>query len=212
MPSLTFRFTPNYVKAKELIQQGKLGEVTAVVYREWIPGKVLAAQWPAGGWMWNLEKSGGPLFTLAVWSIDLFRWLLDSEITQVQAATKYTVLEQFGKTLGYDSCVSVRFAKGAVGNFQYSGTVCDSGSGSTLEVVGSSTAVIQATNNDMIRLFEDNPPKTEWNVKQEAARSWGHYQQDQHFVQCLLAGKQPCISPQDGRKAMEIALEIGKAK
>ncbi len=181
-----------------------------------VPGvysaKVLADQWPASSWMWKFKESGGPLFTLAVWSIDLFRWLLESEITKVHPATKYTVLEQFGKTTGYDSCTSVQFANGVVGNFQYSGTVCNTAANSTLEVVGSSTAMIQATNNDMIRLFADNPPQTEWNVKQEGAKVWGHYQQDQHFVRCLLEGKKPCISPEDGIKAMEIGLEIGLVK
>jgi predicted dehydrogenase len=216
MPSLTFRFTPPYVKAKALIKEGKLGQVTCVAYREWIPAKVLAAQWPAGGWMWDLEKSGGPLYTLAVWSIDLFRWLVESEITRVETATKYTVLPQFGGTLGYDSCSAVKFANGVVGTFHYSGTASEAGAVNVLEVVGSSTAKLQANDNDILLLFEENRmpliPFSKWNLLQPGARIWGHWQQDQHFLQCLQQGKQPCITPQDGRRAMEIALEIGKEK
>ena len=97
MPGLTFRFTPNYVKAKQLYDEGRLGNLSAAMYREFIPAKDLAGQWPAGSWVWNLEASGGPLYTLAVWSIDLMRWLMNTEITQVHSSCKYTKLERFGR-------------------------------------------------------------------------------------------------------------------
>ncbi len=84
MPGLTFRFTSNYVKAKEMIAQGTVGKPTGVLYREFIPASDLASQWPADCWMWQIDKSGGPLFTLSVWSIDLIRWLFDTEITSVE--------------------------------------------------------------------------------------------------------------------------------
>jgi len=61
MPGLNFRFTPNYVKAKDLIDSGALGRLSALMYREWIPAKDLAKQWPPGAWMWSVEESGGPL-------------------------------------------------------------------------------------------------------------------------------------------------------
>ena len=87
MPSLNFRFTPNYVKAKQLIDSGALGKPKAVLYREWIPAADLAFQWPPGAWVWNLEETGGPLFTLSVWSIDLMRWLLKADFEEVNATS-----------------------------------------------------------------------------------------------------------------------------
>ena len=83
MPSLNFHFTPNYVKAKELLDKGAVGTPTFLMYREFIPAKDLAKQWPPHSWMWKMEESGGPLYTLAVWSIDLLRWLTRSEIVKV---------------------------------------------------------------------------------------------------------------------------------
>lgn len=208
MPSLTFRFTPNYVKAKEMIASGELGQPAALLYREFISASDLAMQWPAGSWMWNMEASGGPLFTLSVWSIDLFRWLLDTEITEAHGAAKYTVLEQFGGTLGYDASVTLKFANGVVGCLQYSGTVTPAASTSYLEVVGSSTHVVKATGNESLTLYGETPRITEWYLKEPGARQWGHRQQDEHFVQCLLEGRAPSITPEDGRKAMEVALKI----
>ena len=211
MPGLTFRFTPNYVKAKQLFDEGKVGNLSAAIYREFIPAKDLAGQWPADAWVWNLEASGGPLYTLAVWSIDLMRWLMGTEISSVHSTCKYTKLEQFGGTLGYDAFASLHFANGVVGCLQYSGSVTHSASVSRLELVGDTTNVIEATNNDKVTLLGDDPTKTEWNVKQPGPAMWGHLQQDEHFVNCIKDGAQPIIVPDDGRKAMQVARQIATA-
>jgi predicted dehydrogenase len=208
MPGLTFRFTPNYVKAKQLFEEGRVGALSAVMYREFIPAQALAGQWPAGSWVWNLEASGGPLFTLAVWSIDLMRWLMGTEIASVHATCKYTKLEQLGGTLGYDAFASLQFANGVVGCLQYSGSVTDAASVSKLELIGDNTSVIEATNNDLVALLGQAPTKTEWNVKQPGPAMWGHLQQDEHFVNCIRDGAEPIISPDDGRKAMQVAQQI----
>lgn len=211
MPSLTFRFTSNYVKAKELIAQGVLGNPTSVLYREFIPATDLASQWPADCWMWQIEESGGPLFTLSVWSIDLVRWLFDSEITSVDPVVKYTPLEKTGGTLGYDAYVSLRLANGMVGCLQYSGSVNHSASISNLEVLGDSTCLLSATDNDRVTLFGEDPEKTIWNVKESGPKMWGHQQQNEYFVRCIREGNTPDVRPEDGRRAMEISLEIGRA-
>jgi predicted dehydrogenase len=208
MPGLNFRYTPNYVKAKELIDSGELGKVCAVLYREFIPAKDLARQWPADSWVWNLKESGGPLFTLSVWSIDLLRWLLGTEVAELNAATKYTVLEQFGGTLGYDSCVSLKLASGVVGCLQYSGSVSDPAASSALEVIGDNNRLLNASGNDTVEVLGQDPAKIQWNVKAPGAKMWGHYQQNQHFAQCIQEGRTPDITLQDGRKAMELALQI----
>jgi predicted dehydrogenase len=208
MPGLTFRFTPNYVKAKAMIDDGVLGEPAAIMYREFIPARDLASQWPSGAWVWNLDESGGPLFTLSVWSIDLLRWLLQTEIDQLEAAVKYTKLDRFDGTLGYDANASLRMANGVAGCLQYSGSVVASASGSALEVVGTSGCVIKASNNDLVTLLGEDPVRTCWNVKEPGARMWGHVQQDEYFVGCLREGRQPDIRPEDGRIAMQFALKI----
>jgi predicted dehydrogenase len=59
MPDLNFRFTPNYVKAKELVGSGAIGDPVAASFREFIPAKDQAAQWPAGSWAWDKKVSGG---------------------------------------------------------------------------------------------------------------------------------------------------------
>ena len=169
MPSLNFRFTPNYVKAKAMIEQGVVGKPACAIYREFISAKDLADQWPPSSWMWKLQESGGPLYTLCVWSIDLLRWLFQTEITEVHSAVKYSKLEQFGGTLGYDASATVRLANGMVGSLQYSGNVTRSSSTSRLEVVGDSNCLIDATWNDTLTVFGDAPAKSEWKVGEPGA-------------------------------------------
>ncbi|MEE9218035.1 MAG: Gfo/Idh/MocA family oxidoreductase [Acidobacteriota bacterium] len=212
MPGLNFRFTPNYVKVKEMIGKGEFGSPSAVLYREFIPAKDLATQWPAGSWVWNVEESGGPLFTLSVWSIDLLRWLFETEVAEVHAATKYTPLEQFGGTLGYDACASLKLANGIMGCLQYSGSVTAAASISVLEVVGDSTCVLKATGNDSLTLFGEDPMRIDWDLKQAGAKAWGHYQQDEYFVRCIKQGRAPEITAEDARKAMEVAIQIAKSR
>ena len=211
MPSLTFRFTPNYLRAKEMIAAGALGRPTGVMYREFIAASDLASQWPAGSWMWKVAESGGPLFTLSVWSIDLIRWLFDTEIASADPVVKYTPLETTGGTLGYDAYVSLRLANGMAACLQYSGSVNRAAAGSKLEIIGDANASLVATENETVTLLGENPQTTIWNLKQSGAKMWGHQQQNTYFVQCIRAGRQPEIRPEDGRKAMEIALTIAKA-
>jgi predicted dehydrogenase len=211
MPGLTFRFTPNYVKVKELLQEGAIGRATAVHYREFIPAADLASQWPPNSWVWQIDQSGGPLYTLSVWSIDLVGWLLDAKIDEVHASTSYTRLERFGGTLGYDACATLRLSNGCVASLQYSGSVARSAAGSSLEVIGDSNVLLKATDNDRVILLGNDPAKTEWNVKQPGPMMWGHQQQDEHFVQRVLAGRRPDILPDHGLRAMEVALAIAKA-
>jgi predicted dehydrogenase len=211
MPSLTFRFTPNYVRTRELIEEGRIGCPAAVMYREFIAASDLASQWPAGSWMWQIGESGGPLFTLSVWSIDLVRWLFDTEIVSAEPVVKYTPLAKTGGTLGYDAYVALRLANGMVGCLQYSGTVHRAAAGSKLEVVGDNSASLMAVENETVALLGENPQTTLWNVKESGPRLWGHQQQNAHFVECIRHGRQPAIRPEDGRKAMELALKIARA-
>jgi predicted dehydrogenase len=209
MPSLNFRFTPNYVKAKELIDGGHLGTPKAVLYREWIPAADLAMQWPPGAWVWNLEETGGPLFTLSVWSIDMMRWLLNADFEDVNATIEHYPIEKLGGTLGYNAFVNYQFPGGAIGCLQSSGAVANMCSTSILEVIGDNTNSIRANWNNELAFFAEEPGKSEWHFREAGGhRVWGHMQMDEHFADCIIAGRQPSITPEDGRRAVEIALKI----
>ena len=214
MPSLNFRFTPNYVKTKELIDKGRIGKPAAIFYREFIPAEDLAKQWPPSSWAWNNEKSGGgPAFTLSVWAIDLLRWLLNAEVEKVYAVSKDTILKELGGTNGYASLGILEFSNNTVVTLQFSGLVRHAVSMVRLEVLGDNTNSILSEGNDRLTLFGEDPQKQMWIFRESGAKVWGHYQEDEHFIQSILKNKQPDITTEDALRAQEVAtkiIEMGK--
>jgi len=209
MPSLNFRFTPNYVKVKSLIENGSVGKPVAAFYREFIPASVLAEQWPANSWAWDEKKSGGgPGFTLSVWSIDLLRWLFGAEIVEVHSAWNEPLLPMLGGTKGYCSLSVLEFSGGPVATLQFSGLVRPAASVSRLEILGDNMNSLTATGNDSVTLCGDDPDEQHWTLRESGSRVWGHYQEDQHFVECILNHKQPIMSGEDALKAQEVAAKI----
>lgn len=211
MPVLSFRFTPNYVKAKELVDQGRIGKPVAVSFREFIAAKDLAAQWPAGSWAWDIEKSGGyPDFTLSVWSIDLLRWLLDAEVIEVEWKSSYVPLKEYGGVLGYNTMGLLRFATGAVAALHFSSMVAPAAGTSRLEVFGDKTLSIQANWNDSLTLIGQDPERQEWLFREGGTKVWGHYQLDEYFIQCVLGKLKPKITAEDAAKSIEVASKMVK--
>lgn len=209
MPSLNFRFTPNFVKTKALIEKGAIGKPVAAFYREFIPASVLAEQWPANSWAWDDKKTGGgPGFTLSVWSIDLLRWLFGAEVVDVHSAWNEPVLSMFGGTKGYCSLSVLKFSNGVPVTLQFSGLVRAAAALSKLEILGDNTSSITATNNDSVTLFGEDPDEQHWTTREPGSKVWGHYQEDQHFIECILNHKQPIMSGQDALKAQEVATKI----
>lgn len=209
MPVLNFRFTPNYAKAKELIDSGEIGDPVAFSFREFISAKDQAAQWPAGSWAWDKVKSGGyPDFTLSVWSIDLMRWLLNAEYEEVEWKTNYVSLKEFGGTLGYSTAGLMKMTRGVIGLLHYSSMVPPTAGTSSLDIYGNRTHVIRAEWNNSITLLDDKPTPQEWKFSEKGTKMWGHYQIDEHFIRCVLGHERPRLTIEDAIRAQEVAAKM----
>ncbi|MFH0849160.1 MAG: Gfo/Idh/MocA family oxidoreductase [archaeon] len=209
MPVLNFRYVPNYVRAKELLNQGAIGSAMAVCFREFIPARDLAAQWPRESWAWDKAISGGyPDFTLSVWSIDLLRWLLGTEYAETEWKTNYIPLEEFGGILGYTTVGLARMTNGVVCSLLYSCMTSTTAPSSRLEIFGKSTATLCAEWNNSLILTKEEPARQEWRFKEQGTRVWGHYQMDEHFISSVLGKTEPEVTIEDGRKAQEIAAKM----
>jgi predicted dehydrogenase len=211
MPILQFRFAPIYVKTKEMIKTDAIGKPIALHFREFIPASALAEQWPVNSWAWNIEKSGGyPDFTLSVWSIDMIRWMFESEIVDAEFRTNYPKIEKYGGILGYNTMGLIKLSNGLVGSLHYGASVTPSASTARLEVYGDNTNVIHAIWFNKILLYgQDEQPK-EWDLDVKGTRVWGHRQLDTHFIDCILNHKKPQVTAEDAIKAIEIAQKITK--
>jgi predicted dehydrogenase len=211
MPILQFRFAPIYVKTKEMIASGMIGKPIAIHFREFIPAVSLAEQWPLGSWAWDVEKSGGyPDFTLSVWSIDMIRWMFESEIENVEWMSNYPRFEKYGGILGYNTMGLIKLSNGLVGSLHYSASVTPSANTARLEVYGDNTNVLHAIWTNKIVVYGPDEQPKEWNLEVKGTRVWGHRQIDEHFIECILRKKQPEVTMDDAIKAIEIALKITK--
>jgi len=186
-----------------------IGKPIAFHFREFIPAASLAEQWPMGSWAWDINQSGGyPDFTLSVWSLDLFRWMFETELKDVEWMGNYAKIEKHGGILGYNTMGVIKLANGMVGSLHYGASVTPSASTSRLEVYGDNTNVLHAIWVDKIMLYGAEEKPQEWNLEVKGTRVWGHRQIDEHFIDCILHNKKPSVTVEDSIKAQEIAQKI----
>jgi hypothetical protein len=81
-----------------------------------------------------------------------------------------------------------------------------------LEVFGDNSNILRAGWNNSLTLFSDSPPQTQiWVYSESGPRVWGHYQIDEHFIQCIQ-GSQPLVSVEDAIKTQSIAVTMNRGQ
>ncbi len=198
MTAHVVRFFPEYVTAKNLIDQGVIGALKMARTKR-------GGQYPSGRWKdWfsDIDISGGCLVDTGIHDFDYLRWIF-GEVERVYAsALTWKRLDH--KDYGL---VTLRFKSGAmaqvevtwaqppgtpfVTSFELIGTdgmiAYDSQSSSSLKMMlGDSENVLQRIESPLA----ETPYLTEI----------------RHFVSCIEENKQPLITPEDAYRALEIAI------
>src|SRR5437667_2293663 len=200
-------FTPKYVRAKRLIEEGAFGKVYLVKQSEKHDG-------PHAAWFWDVERSGGGVtLDMGCHAIEFFRWILGKpKITSVYAQMGTYVHQN--RTRGDDNAVLIlEFENGAVGIAEESWakpggmddraeiygehgvTYADLLHGNALETysrTGYGYAVEKAgdTKGWTFTIYEEA-----WN--------YGFPQELAHFVECVKHDKPPTETGEDGRVVLE---------
>lgn len=201
-------FTPKYVRAKQLVDEGALGKVYLVKQSEKHFG-------PHAEWFWDIERSGGGvLMDMGCHGIEFARWILGRpKATSVLAQCGTYVHKD--KTKGDDNAIIiVEFENDAVALIEESWarqggmddraeiygsqgvTYADLLHGSSLETyseVGYGYAVEKAptTRGWTFTMFEEI-----WN--------YGFPQEMQHFIDCVRHDTLPAVTGEDGKAVLEI--------
>ncbi len=107
--NLALRFSPPYMRAKELLDEGRIGEVISCMGTA--SHKLLSET--RKSWELDSRLNGGLLADLGVHQVDLARWLTGSEIEEIRgyrSNRRFTEIENF-----FDNAqVVARFRSGAV--------------------------------------------------------------------------------------------------
>jgi predicted dehydrogenase len=201
-------FAPKYVRAKQLVDEGALGDVYLVKQSEKHFG-------PHTPWFWDVQRSGGgALLDLGCHGIEFARWILDRPKAVTVTAQLGTFVHGDKTRCEDHSLVTVEFDNGALAIIEDSWaklggmddraeiygnkgvTYADLLHGNALETyseVGYGYAVEKAptTKGWTFTVFEEI-----WN--------YGFPQEMQHFLDCVRFDKDPSVTGEDGRAVLEI--------
>lgn len=206
MPGQCLRFAPTFLKVKELLDKNEVGTPVIAYFKEFVPAATLAKQWEPGSWIWNKEK-GGPVPTMTFFSLELLRWLLDSDPASIYGSIRFIDIEKFG-ILGYNVGIVTKFKNGTIAMNENSGSVTPVMEKVYLEIVGEKGNAVAAENGVKTILYGEEEEKEKWTFPPKGVEMWGHRQQDRHFIKSIQENKNPSITLQDARKAMEMTIAL----
>jgi predicted dehydrogenase len=209
MPILNFRFTPNYVKAKELFDKGAIGEPIALTFREFIAAKDLAGQWPLTSWAWDYDKAGGyPDFTLSVWSLDMLRWFFNTDIEETKWYPNYKEIVGVDNFRGYQTVGIIKLKNGVVGTVQMGSSQAEGLGESRFEIFGNNGKTLYCEWNNVVKLIGANGETEEFKLESKGPEVWGHKQLAQHFINVCLGKEKPIATLDDAIAAITQAKNI----
>jgi predicted dehydrogenase len=203
-------FTPKYVRAKQLVDEGGLGKVYLVKQSEKHFG-------PHADWFWDVERSGGGvMLDMGCHAFEFFRWVLGKP----KAKSVYSQMGTYvhaDKTRGDDNSIAiVEFEGGAVGMAEESWAK-RGGMDDRAEIYGShGVTYADLLHGNSLETYsevgygyavEKAPDTKGWTFTiYEEAWNYGFPQELAHFVDCVKTGKQPLETGEDGRAVLEIIM------
>jgi myo-inositol 2-dehydrogenase / D-chiro-inositol 1-dehydrogenase len=200
-------FAPKYVRLKQLLDSGALGQPTLVKQSEKHDG-------PHAAHFWDVSRSGGGVtMDMGCHAIEFFRWMLGRpKIKSVYAQMNTQV--HGGKTRGDDNAILIlEFENGAVGLAEESWTKLG-GMDDRAEVHGSKgVAYADLLHGNSIQTYsaggydyavEKAGSTKGWSFTiYEEAWNYGFHQEMAHFVDCVRLGLKPLVTGEDGRCVLE---------
>jgi predicted dehydrogenase len=209
------RFDPGLVELKRLLGAGALGRlVLGEASTKWYRTQ---AYYDSAAWRGTYAMDGGSLMNQGVHYVDLLRWCMGpvSEVTAVCSTQAHQI------EVEDTSLAIVRFASGAVGTI-LSSTAAFPGFPQRLEITGTEGTVIvedgqivrRALRTDQGSVSAAGDAAGPASVAASAAADPGSLEVASHAAQIadLLAavdsGREPAVSGQNAREALEIVLAV----
>jgi len=195
------RFDESFMAAKEAIDRGDIGDIVHIRSLTRGPSKPQE-------WMYDIEKSNGPLAEVNSHDIDCVRWLAGSNLKQVYAVAgnfrNKEIAAQWPRF--YDNVVlSGTFENGVLATIEGAQYV-KYGYDARVEVLGTE-GVIHIGRQDAYGYQVINAQS---GIHTPFVRSWttlfsqAYLGEDIHFVGCILHNERPKVTGVDGKMAVKI--------
>ena len=201
-------FTPKYVKAKEMADQGAFGKVHLVKQSEKHFG-------PHADWFWDVNRSGGGVWMdMGCHGIAFCYWFLGRPKMKSVYCQMGTYVHR-DKTIGEDEVVGIiEFEGGAVGLVEDS-WARRGGMDDRIEVYGDSgvtyanlhmgNALPTYSEHGYGYAVEKAPTTAGWSYPVfEELWNYGFPQEMRHFARCVRGRETPQATGEDGRAVLEV--------
>jgi len=200
------RFDHRYASIKEQLDAGKVGRPVFIrrAERQFLP-------FPPSAWQWDPQRGGGVILDIGVHVTDLFRWLLGQEAVEVYAVAR-SVREAARAAGSYDHAfITCKFDGGGVGLAETSWAYPQGFGGALyaqLDVVGTEGKLQYADKdtNPMLTYTTEKGHELPRYFRFMSTTEYAFEEEIRHFVRCILDDKEPAVSLQDARAALEMAL------
>ena len=209
------RFNKSIIKIREAVEEGRFGRLFhGAAHIRWNRGKQYYDQ---DEWRGTWEQDGGILMNQCIHNIDLLRWMMGDDIDEVFAFTDnlnhpYLETEDLGLAL-------IKFSNGAYGLIEGTSNVYPSNLEETLYLFGEKGTVKAGgksvnkidewrfgdgkdTAEEIKARYHENPPNV---------YGFGHTPLYEDVVQAINEHREPYITGEDGRRALELVLAIYKS-
>lgn len=209
------RFNIAIQELRKAVEAGRFGKLShGSIHVRWNRGKQYYDQAP---WRGTWEQDGGTLMNQCIHGIDLLRWMMGDEVTEVYGATRqqfhhYLEAEDVGMAV-------VKFANGAIGTIEGTANVYPKNLEETLYIFGENgTAKIggTSTNNIDVWDFADESACDESNkgLQEETSNVYGngHTLLYADVIDAIKDDRAPYVDAVAGRNALEMVLAIYKSQ
>jgi predicted dehydrogenase len=201
------RFNPPIQKLRRAIEEGRFGKIVNGTARIlWNRNDDYYKQAP---WRGTKALDGGTLMNQCIHNIDLLQWMMGSEVERVYAERgtflRNIEMEDFGAIL-------IRFKNGSIGIVEGSACVYPKNLEETLSIFGEKGTVViggLAVNEIKTWIFEDERDydKEDYSTEIDSVYGKGHTPLYKDFIDAINNDREPLISGEEGKKALEIVLK-----
>lgn len=199
------RYDTRFARAKDAVEQGKVGTVQNLYARRW---NTRSAQARLKG------RSSLPLF-LGVHDYDIARWFVGSEVTRVYAESRSRVLAAQGYPIEDTSIALISFANGALACIEEGWIMPEghpSGFEQRLDVLGDHGMLnVTATQSGLTVISDERsewPDTALWPEIGDSGVTGALERELRHVVTCVATKRAPLVSGEDGLAAVRIALAV----
>lgn len=195
------RFDKSFIAAKEAIDSGEIGEIVHVRSLTRGPSKPQK-------WMYDIEKSSGPLAEVNSHDIDCVRWLVGSEIDHVYALAGNYRNKEVGEKWPtfYDNVVmSGQFTNGVALTIEGAQYV-KYGYDARVEVLGTNGVLHIGKQNEhsFVTVNEEKGIHAQFVSSWTELFTQAYLSEDEHFVDCVLNDKIPRVTGFDGSMTVKV--------